>query len=155
MWKLYKVGHGNDVHKITHEGQFPHKKKLHNYSKSKIHLRNATFAHPPCFCLAFSPTYSSLFLLLFGKWLLLSWVTGHNQAKHISLKARKATLMVKLGLQRQEEPRCPSHFVRVSPSQCHSCPRPLLTPSMSQQLSFCPVTRAPGCFCVIPLSHLL
>lgn len=71
--------------------------------------------------------YSSLCLLLFGKLLLLSWVTGHNQAKHISLKARRATLMVKMGLERWEELKCPSHCVSVSPRECHSCPRPLLT----------------------------
>lgn len=90
------------------------------------HTRNPTLAHPPCFCLVFSPTYISLCLLLFGKWLLLSWVTGHNQAKHISLKARRATLMVRLGLERREEPKRSSHCVNVSPRECHSCPRPLL-----------------------------
>lgn len=83
-------------------------------------------AHPPCFCLVFSPTYISLCLLLFAKWLPLSWVTGQNQAKHISLKARRATLMVRLGLERREEPKRSSHCVSVSPRECHSCPRPLM-----------------------------
>ncbi len=88
------------------------------------HMRNHTWAYPPCFCLVFSPV--SLCLLLFGKWLLLSWVTGHNQAKHISLKARRATLMVKLGLEWRGEPSRSSHRVTVLPRECHSCPPPLL-----------------------------
>ncbi|MEQ2183843.1 hypothetical protein GOODEAATRI_002120 [Goodea atripinnis] len=43
-----------------------------------------------------------------------------NQAKTISLKARRASLMIEQGLQMQEEPKCPSQFVSVSPR--HSCP---------------------------------
>lgn len=91
-----------------------------------LRRRNPTLAHPPCFCLAFSPTYMSLCLLLLGKWLLLSWVTGHSQAKHISRRARRATLMVKLVLERREEPRRSPHCVSVLPRECHSCPCPLL-----------------------------
>lgn len=96
-------------------------------STSICHMRNPTLAHPPCFCLVFSPTYSSLCLLLFGKLLPLSWVTGHSQAKHISLKARRAPLMVKLELERREESKCSSHCVSVRPRECHSCPCPLVT----------------------------
>lgn len=55
-------------------------------------------AHPPCIGLVVSPACCSLCLLLFGKWLLLSWVTGQNQAMHISLSARRTTLMVELEL---------------------------------------------------------
>lgn len=70
--------------------------------------------------------YCSLCLLLLGKWLLLSCVTGHNQAKHISRKARRATLMVKLELERREESKCSSHRVRVWPRECLCCPSPLV-----------------------------
>lgn len=95
-------------------------------------------AHPPCFCLVFSPTYSSLCLLLFGKLLLLSCVTGHNQAKHISLKARRTTLMIKLGLERREEPKCSSLCVSVSPRECHGCPRPLLASPCPSSTHYAP-----------------
>ncbi|KAK5887593.1 hypothetical protein CesoFtcFv8_016184 [Champsocephalus esox] len=67
----------------------------------------------------------SLCLLFFAGWLLL-WVRGHSQAKHISLKARRASLMVRLVLERREEPKRSSRCVSVSPRECHSCPCPLL-----------------------------
>ena len=99
---------------------------IFNSKNQLIKATSPTCAHPPCFCLVFSPTYTSLCLLLFGKWLPWSRVMGHNQAKHISLRPRRATLMVKLGLERREEPARSSHCVSVWPRECHSCPRPLL-----------------------------
>lgn len=115
-------------------------------STSICHIWSSTSAHPPCFCLTFSPTYSSLCLLLFGKWLLLRWVTGHNHAKHISLNARRATLMVKLELERWEESKCSSHCVSAWPKECHSRPCPLLArPCPSSSLHSAPVTSALSC----------
>lgn len=109
-------------------------------------MRNPTLAHPPCFDLVFSPTYSSLCLLFFGKWLLLSWVTGHNQAKHMSLKARRATLMVML--EQKEESRC-SSLLRQCPAQGkpQSSLSSIGTSIFQQQHSFCPI--------IIPLFYLL
>lgn len=101
----------------THLNQslFPHqniKKKALNlilFTLSRLQpetdteKESQTLAHPPCFGLVVSPAYCSLCLLLFGKWLLLSWVTGQNQAMHISLNARRTTLMVELELSGWEE----------------------------------------------------
>lgn len=81
-------------------------------------------AHPPCFGLVVSPTYCSLCLLLFGKWLLLSWVTGQNQAMHISLNARRTTLMVELELSGWEESKRSSRT-----RHCTGQGKPQLTPS--------------------------
>lgn len=96
-------------------------------------------SHPPCFGLVVSPTYCSLCLLLFGKWLLLSWVTGQNQAMHISLKARRTTLMVELEQSGWEESKRSSRT-----RHCLERGEPQLTPSstsMSRTIhkcSFCP-----------------
>lgn len=105
-------------------------------------------AHPPCFGLLVSPTYCSLCLLLFGKWLLLSWVTGQNQAMHISLKARRTTLMAELELSGWEESKRSSRI-----RHCLDQGKPQLTPSSTgtsitiQKHSFCPA--------IILLLHLL
>lgn len=84
-------------------------------------------AHPPCFGLVVSPTFCSLCLLLFGKWLLLSWVTGQNQAMHISLNARRTTLMVELELSGWEESKRSPHRMRHSLDQGKPQPSPSST----------------------------
>lgn len=42
------------------------------------------------------------------------------------------------GWKSKEEPVCPSHFVRVWPKVCHSCPRPLRTDTSMSQRSVLP-----------------
>lgn len=84
-------------------------------------LVSLSLAYPPCFCFALSPRYSSLCLLLIGKWLVLSCVTGHRPAKHMSLKASRTTLMVSLGLGEMRGP-----WAFLPPRQCVSQGMPLL-----------------------------
>lgn len=115
---------------------------LHCWNSSPEHTLKKTpqmLAHPPCFGLVVSPTYCSLCLLLFGKWLLLSWVTGQNQAMHISLNARRTTLMVELKLSGWEESKRSSRM-----RHCLDQGKPQLTPSSTgtsitiQKHSSCP-----------------